>query len=59
MDLLENCFHVRFIAKAGAISSRMTAISASVANIKWALANISIIIGVAFLVKKPKRIAKS
>jgi len=46
MDLIENCFHVRFISDVDTIPSWMIMVSASAANIKWALAGTSVVIGI-------------
>lgn len=54
MDLVENCFHVRFVSDVDTISSWMIAVSASAANIKWALLGASIVIGVVFVSRSPR-----
>ena len=54
MDLIENCFHVRFISDVDAISSWMITVSASAANIKWVLASTSIVIGIVFVLRRPR-----
>lgn len=55
MDLIENCFHVRFISDVDTIPSWMIAVSASAANIKWVLASTSIVIGIIFVLRRPQR----
>lgn len=42
MDLVENCFHVRFIADLAAVTQPMITLSALAANLKWALASLSL-----------------
>jgi len=54
MDLVENCFHLRFISDVDSIPSWMIVASASAANIKWALVATSIVIGVVFLSRRPR-----
>ena len=54
MDLVENCFHVRFISDVDTISSWMIVVSASAANTKWLLAGTSIVIGVIFVSIRPR-----
>ena len=54
MDLIENCFHVRFISDVDTIPSWMIVASASAANVKWLLAGTSIVIGIVFISKRPQ-----
>lgn len=42
MDLVENCFHVRFIADLDAITQPMITLSALAANLKWSLFGLSL-----------------
>jgi len=42
MDLVENCFHVRFIADLGAITQPMITMSALASNLKWGLFGLSL-----------------
>jgi hypothetical protein len=53
MDLVENCFHVRFISDVDTIPSWMIVASASAANAKWALAGTSLVVGVLFVSRRP------
>ncbi len=48
MDLVENCFHVFYIADMDAIASWQVGVSALAANIKWGLAGLSVA-GIVFL----------
>jgi hypothetical protein len=42
LDLVENCFHVRFIADLASVTQPMITISALASNLKWALAGLSL-----------------
>jgi hypothetical protein len=44
MDLVENCFHVRFIADLAAVTQPMITLSALAANLKWTLAGLSLVV---------------
>lgn len=54
MDLVENCFHVRFISDVDTIPSWMIVASATAANLKWLLVAASLGIGIAFVSKRPR-----
>jgi hypothetical protein len=54
MDLVENCFHVRFISDVDTIPSWMIVASASAANVKWALVGTSLVVGVFFVSRRPR-----
>ncbi len=51
MDLVENCFHLSFISYVDSITQTKIIISALAANIKWALAGISLLISLIFFVR--------
>lgn len=51
MDLVENCFHVRFITSLETISSWMIVVSALASNLKWALSIICVGLNLYFLIK--------
>jgi len=44
LDLVENCFHVRFIADLAAVTQPMITLSALAANLKWTLAGLSLVV---------------
>lgn len=54
MDLVENCFHLRFISDVDTIPSWMIVASASAANIKWALVATSLVIGIVFVSRRQR-----
>jgi len=58
MDLVENCFHLSFISNADSITQTKIIISALAANIKWALAGISLLVAFVFFIQHQLKVKK-